>query len=86
VARSLNRRDLARVWSSCAWVAVILTESAERAFSNEAGEESSFWRRKGLLALADSHRREGRERRAPHLRPMAKTKPSSLQDPKKKRL
>lgn len=69
MARTLKRRDLARVWSRRVCVAVILTASAERAFSNEAGEESSFCRREGLLALADSHRRRGGEMSSTALTP-----------------
>lgn len=43
--RTLARRAEARERSRLACVVVIFAESVERVFSNEAGEESSFYRK-----------------------------------------
>lgn len=45
VQRRRTRRLEARALSSRAWVVVMLVDRTERIFSNEAVEESSFFRR-----------------------------------------
>lgn len=49
VQRRRTRRLEARAFSSRAWVVVMLVERTDRIFSNEAVEESSFYKRRKRL-------------------------------------
>lgn len=74
VQRRRTRRLEARALSRRAWVVVMLVDRTERIFSNEAVEESSFFRRPepGQLGILEKpgagrgHTR-GQDRHATHL-------------------
>lgn len=80
VQRRRTRRLEARALSRRAWVVVMLVDRTDRAFSNEAVEESSFCRRR--VSQSGSEGQMPRARNSPS---MATAKPSSLSSPERPR-